>query len=110
MARPRASLSTTRPRQRRQGVETALEGAATEFALLAQRRSRLSRQMELLRRQQEAAALTMAQVMARMAVLSSRIGELVPDDTVPPALPASTPTPAEKPPPAARRRGVPMTY
>jgi hypothetical protein len=83
-------------------VETALEGAATEFALLAQRRSRLSRQMELLRRQHEAAATTMGQVMARMAALSTRIGTLVPEDATEPQ--------AEKPPPVARRRGVPMTY
>lgn len=110
MARPRSSLATTRPRPRRQGVETALEGAATEFALLAQRRSRLSRQMELLRRQHEAAALTMGQVMARMAALSTRIGALVPEEAAPPSLPETPTIQPEKPPPVVRRRGVPMTY
>jgi len=112
MARPRSSLSTSRPRPRRQGVETALEGAATEFALLSQRRSRLSRQLELLRRQHDAAAMTMAQVMSRMAVLADRIGVLVPAEEAAPSLPARPQPQAEKPPPAPapRRRGVTMTY
>ncbi len=110
MARPRSSLATSRPRPRRQGTETALEGAATEFALLAQRRSRLSRQLDLLRRQHDAAAMTMAQVMSRMAVLSERIGVLVPAEDATLALPATPSPQAEKPSPVVRRRGVPMTY
>jgi len=100
----RATIKTTRPRNRRQGVESALEGAATEFALLAQRRARISRQLELLRRQNEAAESTLAQVMARMSALSQRIAMLTPEDANP-AIPEPRPQAAP-----ARRRGTLLTY
>jgi chromosome segregation ATPase len=97
----RAAIRTTRPRHRRPGVESQLEGAATEFALLAQRRARLSRQIDLLRRQHEAAEATLGKVVARMAELTLRIGQMTPADGIdaPPAPPA-----------AARRRGALLTY
>ncbi len=100
----RATVKTTRPRNRRQGVESALEGAATEFALLAQRRARISRQLELLRRQKEAAESTLTQVMARMSALSQRIAMLTPEEAnwaIPEPLPQAAP---------ARRRGALLTY
>ncbi|WP_040613115.1 hypothetical protein, partial [Teichococcus cervicalis] len=42
-----------------------LESAAAEYAMLAQRRSRLARQIELLDRQREAAGLGFAQLSRR---------------------------------------------
>jgi hypothetical protein len=73
----RAPASTMPPRRGRPahgGQERhALEAIASEFALLAQRRARLERQLALLGRQAEAAAGNLARVERRMAALGPRM-------------------------------------
>lgn len=79
MTAPRAprtlrTLPQRGSRLRRQVAATAkLEGVASEFALLAQRRARLHRQVELLERQLRAAGVTLSQVEARMHHLSAHM-------------------------------------
>ncbi len=53
--------------------EFRLEAVAAEFALNAQRRARLTRQIELLERQRAGAMSSLAQVEARMVVLQRRM-------------------------------------
>lgn len=79
--------------------EFRLEAVAAEFALNAQRRARLTRQIELLERQRAGAMSSLAQVEARLSVLRRRMRGA--ED----ALPASAPAPAE--PPAPRRAATP---
>jgi len=55
-----------------------LESVAAEFALLAQRRARMTRQIDLLQRQINAAAAGLNGVMARMTVLAQRIDAIDP--------------------------------
>ena len=91
-----------------------LESAAAEFALLAQRRARLQRQIELLTRQSDAAVANMRRVELRMQMLSARM--CVEPDGPPavtaPSLPTeaggtpTTPTPT----PARIRRGAVLEY
>jgi len=57
----------------RQRGHAPLEALAAEFALLAQRRGRVRRQIELLERQRLAADATLRIVEQRMAVLSGRM-------------------------------------
>ncbi|MBK1662550.1 hypothetical protein, partial [Paracraurococcus ruber] len=62
----------TRLRQHGAG-EAPLESVAAEFALLAQRRARVARQIELLDRQRVAAGATLRLVEARLHHLSRRM-------------------------------------
>jgi hypothetical protein len=55
-----------------------LESVAAEFALLAQRRARLARQLDLLQRQLDAAAGSMSMVQARMGQLAQRMDQIDP--------------------------------
>ena len=73
----------------------ALESVAAEFALLAQRRSRLARQLDLLGRQLAAASTSMDAVQGRMAQLAQRIDGIDPD--LRPLNPAPPPAPAPEP-------------
>jgi len=56
-----------------------LESVAAEFALLAQRRARMARQVDLLARQLTAATGSLAGVRSRMAVLAARMALVDPD-------------------------------
>lgn len=62
----------TRLRRRNSG-EAPLEALAAEFALLAQRRGRVTRQIELLDRQRIAAAATLKLVETRLTALSRKM-------------------------------------
>ncbi len=53
--------------------EFRLEAVAAEFALNAQRRAKLVRQIELLDRQRAGAASSLAQIEARLVVLQRRM-------------------------------------
>jgi hypothetical protein len=86
-----------------------LEAAAAEFALLAQRRTRLTRQIDLLDRQRHAAGAAFAQLDARMSILGRRLARLDPSfDQAPglPALPPPMPPPPPPPPPTPVRTVV----
>jgi hypothetical protein len=111
-AAPRATIRALppAPSHRKPRAETALEGAAAEFALLAQRRARLRRQLDLLERQHTAAVSVMTQVETRMALLSRRMAGLTPD--APPDAPQVAPAPAPTAPQAAtqRRRAPVLQY
>jgi uncharacterized coiled-coil protein SlyX len=87
---------TTRndPRQRR------LESLSAEFALLAQRRARVTHQIDLLDEQRAAAAVTFAKLQARMGWLVQRM------DAIDPGLRAMPPEPEPEPEPAPK----PQTY
>jgi hypothetical protein len=56
----------------------ALESVAAEFALLAQRRARIARQLDLLGRQLEAAQSSLDAVQGRMAMLAHRMDGIDP--------------------------------
>lgn len=114
MTAPRAprTLRTLPPRGsrlRRQVAATAkLEGVASEFALLAQRRARLHRQVELLERQLRAAGVTLSQVEARMHHLSAHMHM---NDPAAPAAPPPAEGAAAAPAPRARgRRNLVLQY
>jgi len=83
--------------------EFRLEAVAAEFALNAQRRARLARQIDLLDRQRQGAMNSLAQVEARMAILQRRMRGA---EEAPPPEPAP-PAPRAEPPrrPAAPQRG-----
>lgn len=85
-----------------------LEALAAEFALLAQRRARMLRQIELLERQLAAAGASFHQIEARMSVLGRRIGRLEAGFTAPAPQPAPPPPPPPPEPvrPAPRPRFV----
>ena len=103
-----------------------LEALAAEFALLAQRRARMLRQVELLERQLGAAGTAFHQIEARMSVLGRRIGRLEAGFTPPSPPPPPPPEPepelvrpsprarfVARPragPDASRRRGVTLEY
>jgi hypothetical protein len=70
---PGTRTSRTDTRQRR------LESLAAEFALLAQRRTRAVRQIDLLDQQREAAAAGLAKLTARMGWLAQRMNAIDPD-------------------------------
>jgi len=74
----------------------ALESVAAEFALLAQRRARLARQLDLLGRQLAAASVSIDAVHGRMALLAQRMDgidpSLRPHDAAPAAPPVAAPT------------------
>jgi hypothetical protein len=113
MTTPRAprTLRTLPPRGsrlRRQVAATAkLEGVASEFALLAQRRARLHRQIELLERQLRAAGGTLTQVEARMHHLSAHMHmtDQAAQAPAPPAEGAGAPAPR-----ARGRRNLVLQY
>lgn len=91
----RAAPGTIPPRRSRLGRggdRVTLESVAAEFALLAQRRARLQRQLDLLGRQADAARGNLSRIELRLVALSGRM-----------TLPASrgTAPPSENPPPAA---------
>jgi uncharacterized coiled-coil protein SlyX len=95
-ARPRLTL--LRPHKTRairsDAGSCALETIAAEFALLAQRRARIARQVDLLDRQLAAAEASLTQVTDRMARLASRM------ECGDPALrEAAAPPPPPPPPP-----------
>ena len=118
----RAAYATLPPARRRPAGtgrdRLSLEGISAEFALLAQRRARLLRQIELLARQAEAAEGNLSRVARRMAWLSARMVA----DCGPPQAAAPEPPPPPPPPPApraarpaaapapARRRGLVLEY
>lgn len=103
---------------RRNSGPQRLETVAAEFAMMAQRRARLMRQIDLLDRQRRAADDSYAQLERRMAQLQQQMGRLdaVPPPPPPPqvAAPAAPAEPAMPPPrhapPVARRRGVVLEY
>jgi phage shock protein A len=103
---PRSAIRAMRsaPTLHRVRPEAALESAAAEFALLAQRRARLRRQTDLLDRQRQAAAEMMAQVEARMVDLTGRMTALAPPLS---SVSATPDAPAGGTPP---RRGALMNY
>jgi uncharacterized coiled-coil protein SlyX len=75
-----------------------LESLSAEFALLAQRRARLSQRIDLLDQQRDAAALSIARLQARMGWLAQRMDaadpslrDQPPDNRVAPARLASRP-------------------
>lgn len=74
---------------------TALEQVAAEFALLAQRRARAARQIDLLSRQLDAAERGHAAVERRLTQLAQRMTAMAPDVLVP----AQIAPPAPPPPP-----------
>jgi uncharacterized coiled-coil protein SlyX len=86
---------TTRndPRQRR------LESLSAEFALLAQRRARVTHQIDLLDEQRAAAATTFAKLQARMGWLVQRMDAIDPGLRALPPEPEPEPEPAPKPQP-----------
>jgi len=117
-----------RPIGRRDQRPGSLDSIAAEFALLAQRRSRLMRQIELLERQHAAAHAQLGRVEQRMGVLSRRMAlvptleraALEPEPPPPPPPPPPTtrgriasappPPPAPSAPKAPPRRRVLLTY
>jgi hypothetical protein len=111
--RPPRTLRTLPPRGsrlRRQVAATAkLEGVASEFALLAQRRARLHRQIELLERQLRAAGGTLSQVEARMHHLSAHMHMNEPGGA-PAAAPAEGAAAATPAPRARSRRNLVLQY
>ena len=124
----RAAYGTQPPARRRPvGVgrdRLSLEGISAEFALLAQRRARLIRQIELLARQAEAAEGNLGRVARRMAWLSARMvadcgppqvaePEPPPPPPVTRAAPVATRPGTARPsaaPAPARRRGLVLEY
>lgn len=62
----------------------ALESIAAEFALLAQRRARIARQVDLLRHQLTAAEAGLAAVSRRMSMLAQRMDAIDPALRPPP--------------------------
>lgn len=118
------------PRQRPPGTRLSargagpqrLESAAAEYAMLAQRRARLLRQIDLLERQRHSADAGFQALEQRMATLSRQIlapaGQAIRPDAPappaaappPPAAPAPAPASAPAPAAAARRRGVVLEY
>jgi len=81
-----------------------LESVAAEFALLAQRRARMTRQIDLLQRQLTAASCTLNGVLTRMAVLAQRMDTIDPDLRGTLVLPEPPPPPP--PPPQAPVRAA----
>ena len=79
----------------------ALESVAAEFALLAQRRARMARQLDLLGRQICAAQTSLDAVQSRMSMLALRM------DGIDPSLrPVAEPQPAAAAPADARRPAI----
>jgi hypothetical protein len=93
----RAPLRTITPHgtrlTRRGGGQAPLEALAAEFALLAQRRGRVTRQLELLDRQRIAAAATLRLVEARLTILSGKMHAPVVAVEMPLPEPAALPPP-----------------
>lgn len=116
------------PRQRPPGTRLSargagpqrLESAAAEYAMLAQRRARLLRQIDLLERQRHSADAGFQALEQRMATLSRQMmappappgqplaqpGMPAPPPVAPPPAAEPGPTPAAAP----RRRGVVLEY
>jgi hypothetical protein len=84
---------------RRDPRGAALESVAAEFALLAQRRARLSRQLDRIGREFDAARTSLDAVQHRMALLAQRMDgidpSLRPDWPAPAALTAPPPYPPQ---------------
>ena len=80
-----------------------LESVAAEFALLAQRRARRTRQIDLLQRQLHAATTTLSGVTTRMTVLAQRMDAI--DPSLRGQLEAPPPEPPPPPPPPSRPSG-----
>ncbi len=92
MRAPPSAMPTRRARPTHGRQEhQALEALASEFALLAQRRARLERQLALLGRQAEAAAANLSRVERRMAALGPRMRLPAGDAPLPAALPGALP-------------------
>jgi hypothetical protein len=87
----------------------ALESVAAEFALLAQRRARTARQLDLLGRQLNAAQVSLDAVQARMAMLACRMDGIDPALRPPPHVPVPQAAPAgqSQPPPVGRQAYAP---
>jgi len=99
MRAPASSMPARRSRVAHGGNERlGLEAVASEFAMLAQRRGRLERQIALLGRQVEAAAANFGRVERRMLALSGRL-----------TLPAGD-VPQPKPVPRRAARGALLEY
>jgi hypothetical protein len=84
-----------------------MEGMATEFALLAQRRTRLARQVDLLAHRLAAAHASLRQVQARMATLAQHIDHV--DPALRPAAVPPLPVPPSAP-PARPRAATPAPF
>ena len=95
---PRAARRCVTRTSRRDPHGAHMESMATEFALLAQRRTRLARQVDLLTHRLAAANASLQQVHARMGVLAQHM------DTIDPALRPATlaQAPVARPEAAAR--------
>lgn len=87
-------------RVQRPHAHRGLEAVASEFALLAQRRARMLRQIELLDRQRQAADAAFQCLDARMTILGRRLARLD-VGMAPPA--AALPLPVPPPPEPVRR-------
>ena len=88
-------------RVHRPQAQHGLEAVASEFALLAQRRARMLRQIELLDRQRHAADAAFQRLDTRMSILGRRLARLDAGITQPAAPPAAPPSPPPAPPPPA---------
>ncbi len=99
------NLMTTRT-ARTDTRQRSVASLASEFALLAQRRTRVGHQLTLLEQQHAAAATTMGRLLARMAWLVERIDALDPDlrDPTPAPAPIAPPPLAPAPQPALANR------
>jgi len=94
MRAPPSSMPARRSRAAHGGNERqGLEAVASEFAMLAQRRGRLERQIALLGRQAEAAVANLGRVERRMLALSGRMALPAGDVTLPFPLPLAKPIP-----------------
>lgn len=85
-----------------------LESLSAAFALLAQRRARLLRQIELLGRQQSAARASLAKIEAKLAELSGHITALPASDPATRVAPPTAPAPQARRVAAAPGQAVPL--
>jgi hypothetical protein len=98
----RAGVTRT---SRRDPRAPMLESLAAEFALLAQRRARMTRQIDLLERQMRSASRCLAAVQGRMKVLNLEMARLDPDLRSPmPAIVAPAPIAVPATPPQSSQR------
>jgi hypothetical protein len=77
--RPLSGRSVVTRTSRRDPRGAKLESIAAEFALMAQRRARIARQIDLLGRQLDAAAASLCGVQSRMGLLAQRMHQIDPD-------------------------------
>jgi hypothetical protein len=94
---------------RKDGQKIRLESVAAEFALLAQRRARMVRQMALLETQHNAAQQSLAVIERRMAVLSQQMIAVEPALAPPVVAPSMVAPPVAEPMAAASAKASTAT-